>query len=147
MQDAVHRLLYIFFIHIYRFLCNLLPELSTQFVPIISGFSTFFFLFHQGRHSKFPFFGSSPSVHAIQLCGAYKVRFHRRPLFTIRCCYYPTHFCRILVFSEITETKNLLLLSQHYSANKIFFFLCRSSLFYMFTSMGFCWYPELWTVL
>lgn len=45
MQDAVHRLLCILLIHTYRFLCNLLPELSTQFVPIISGFSTFFSYF------------------------------------------------------------------------------------------------------
>lgn len=55
MQDTVHRLLYIFFIHICRFLCNLLPKSSTLFVPRISGFPTFFSCFTKAGIPNPPF--------------------------------------------------------------------------------------------
>lgn len=119
MQDTVHRLLYIFCIDICRFLCNLLSKLSLY--PYQT-FLHFFSYFTKAGIANVLFFDSSSSVYAIQLCVAPEVRFHRRPFYSIRFFNYPTPLCRNVTFSAITETKNLPLLSQYYSANKFCFF-------------------------
>lgn len=137
MQDAVHRLFYMFHLCLQIFVrSSPKPQHSTY--TIVSAFSTFFSCFTKADGPK-AFFWIAPSQFLLfSFEGPAKSDFIEDPsLFTTKYRYDPTYLCRIFMISEIKDDKSLPLLSQQYSANRIFLFLHGSSVFYTFTSLGF----------
>lgn len=124
-QEAVHRLFYIYFSCVYRFLCNLLPKLSTRCTPIVSGFSTFFSYFTKADIPN-AFFWLVPSQFLLfSFEGPVKSDFIKDP-YSLPNSYDRTYLCRIFMISEVTDDKNLPLLSQQCSTNRFFsaWFVC-----------------------